>query len=428
MTTDGFPGRTITLEYGTTGLPVTIPSGNVTVLAPRFVPGLPDEETAFVTAVRAPRESAPLRASVEAHHRVAIVIPDITRPLPSDRLLPWVLAELSHVPAGRITIIIGTGSHRATTEPEIRALVGESIAAEYTVVNHDAFDAAKLARAGVGKDGHEVFLNRDYVQADRRIVLGFVEPHFMAGFSGGYKGIFPGIADIASIMRYHDARMIGDPHSTWGLLEGNPTQERIRHDGALLPVDFCVNVTLNRRREITAVFCGDVSAAHRAGCVFSRETAMVACEQPLPIVVTTNSGYPLDQNLYQAVKGMSAAAQVVADGGYIVTAARCNDGFPEHGNFRRLLFDHASPESLLETIMTPGFSLFDQWQAQLLARILIKARVALHSELPAADVRRAHLEPVEDLEGALEAELTRIGRDAPVAVLPEGPMTIPYVG
>ena len=417
----------LTLEYGTTGLPITIPSGNVTVLAPRFVAGLPDEEAAFAAAARAPRDSAPLRAAVEAHHRVAIVIPDITRPLPCDRLLPWVLAELSHVPAGRITIIIGTGSHRATTEPEIRTLVGESIASAYTVVNHDAFDAAKLARAGVGKDGHEVFLNRDYVQADRRIVLGFVEPHFMAGFSGGYKGIFPGIADIASIMRYHDARMIGDPRSTWGLLEGNPTQERIRHDGALLPLDFCVNVTLNRRRAITAVFCGDVSAAHQAGCVFSRETAMVACEQPLPIVVTTNSGYPLDQNLYQAVKGMSAAAQVVAGGGYIVTAARCNDGFPEHGNFRRLLFEHATPESLLETIMTPGFSLFDQWQAQLLARILIKARVALHSELPAADVRRAHLEPVEDVERALEAELTRIGRDAPVAVLPEGPMTIPYV-
>ena len=295
-------------------------------------------------------------------------------------------------------------------------------------MNHDAFDPAKLARAGVGKDGHEVFLNRAYVEADRRIVLGFVEPHFMAGFSGGYKGIFPGVADIASIMRYHDARMIGDPRSTWGLVDGNPTQERIRHDGALIPVDFCVNVTLNRRREITAVFCGDVSAVHQAGCAFSRETAMVACDRPLPIVVTTNSGYPLDQNLYQAVKGMSAAAQVVADGGYIVTAARCNDGFPQHGNFRQLLFEHASPQSLLDTIMTPGFSLFDQWQAQLLARILIKARVGLHSELPAEDVRRAHLEPVEDVERALDAELTRIGRDAPVAVLPEGPMTIPYVG
>jgi nickel-dependent lactate racemase len=427
MKTGGFSRPTITLEYGTGGLPVTIPAGNVTVLAPRFVPGVVDEQAAFVAAARDPRESAPLSACVGAHDRVAIVIPDITRPLPSARLLPWVLAELSHVPAERITIVIGTGSHRATTGTEIRTLVGEAIATAYSVVNHDAFDPAKLERAGIGKDGHEVFLNRAYVEADRRIVLGFVEPHFMAGFSGGYKGIFPGVADIASIMRYHDARMIGDPRSTWGLLDGNPTQERIRHDGALLPVDFCVNVTLNRRREITAVFSGDVTAVHRAGCAFSRETAMVACDRPLPIVVTTNSGYPLDQNLYQAVKGMSAAAQVVADSGYIVTAARCNDGFPQHGNFKQLLFDHASPQSLLDTIMSPGFSLFDQWQAQLLARILVKARVGLYSELPAEEVRRAHLEPVEDVERALATELTRIGRDAPVAVLPEGPMTIPYV-
>jgi nickel-dependent lactate racemase len=417
----------ITLEYGTKGLPVTIPAANVTVLAPRFVPGLPDEHAAFVAAARTPRGSAPLHASVEPHHRVAIVIPDITRPLPSDRLLPWVLAELSHVPAERITIVIGTGSHRATTDAEIRSLVGGAIARDYTVVNHDAFDPASLARAGVGLDGGEVFLNRAYVEADRRIVLGFVEPHFMAGFSGGCKGVFPGVADIASIMRYHDARMIGDPGSTWGRLAGNPTQERIRHDGALIPIDFCVNVTLNRRREITAVFCGDVTAVHDAGCAFSRETAMVACDQPVPIVVTTNSGYPLDQNLYQAVKGMSAAAQVVADGGYIVTAARCNDGFPQHGNFKRMLFEHESAQSLLDTIMTPGFSLFDQWQVQLLARILIKARVGLHSELPADEVRRAHLEPVGDVEDALATELHRIGPDAPVAVLPEGPMTIPYV-
>jgi nickel-dependent lactate racemase len=221
--------------------------------------------------------------------------------------------------------------------------------------------------------------------------------------------------------------MIGDPRSTWGLVDGNPTQARIRHDGALLPVDFCVNVTLNRRREITSVFCGEVLAAHDAGCSYSRETAMVACESRVPIVVTSNSGYPLDQNLYQTVKGMSAAAQVVSDGGYIVAAARCNDGFPQHGNFRQLLFDHDSPRALLDTIMSPGFSMFDQWQAQLLAGILLKARVGLYSELPAGDVRRAHLEPVEDVERALAAELRRLGPDVPVAVLPEGPMTIPYV-
>lgn len=154
---------------------------------------------------------------------------------------------------------------------------------------------------------------------------------------------------------------------------------------------------------------------------------MVACERPFPVVVTTNSGYPLDQNLYQTVKGMSAAAQVVAQGGYIATASRCNDGFPEHGNFRKLLFDHASPRALLDTIEAPGFSLFDQWEAQLLALVRLKARVSLLSELPPADVRRAFLEPIEDVGAAVARELARIGRDAPVAVLPEGPQTIPYV-
>jgi nickel-dependent lactate racemase len=270
-------------------------------------------------------------------------------------------------------------------------------------------------------------MNRDYIAADRRIVLGFIEPHFMAGFSGGYKGIFPGVADLPSIMRYHNAEMIGHPKSTWGLIEGNPTQERIRHDGALAPVDFCINVTLNNRREITKFFCGDPVAAHDEGCAYSRETAMAPCAKPFPIVVTTNSGYPLDQNLYQAVKGMSAAAQIVSPGGYIVSAARCNDGFPAHGNFRALMTEHDSPQAILDTILSPGFSRYDQWEAQILANIQLKARVALLSDIADDEVRRAHLEPVHDVAAAVKAERERLGYEAPVAVLPEGPMTIPYL-
>ena len=415
------------LQYGTTGLDVEIPGEHVSVIAPYFVPGLPDEAGAFAAAMAAPLESAPLRDLVGASDRVAIVIPDITRPLPTSRLLPWVLGELAHVAADRVTIVNGTGSHRANTTDELRAMVGDAVFARYRVVNHDAHDPGTLASAGVGLDGRPVLMNREYLEADRRIVLGFVEPHFMAGFSGGYKGIFPAVADIGAIMRYHDARMIGDPGSTWGVIDGNPTQERIRHDGALVPVDFCINVTLNRRREITRFFCGEVIAAHDAGCAFSRETAMVPCPHAYPIVVTTNSGYPLDQNLYQAVKGMSAAAQIVADGGFIAAAARCNDGFPEHGNFRRLLLEHGSPQALLDTIHQPGYLVYDQWEAQLLAMIQLKARVGLYSELPPHDVAAAHLEPLADLTQALTAELSRAGRETPVAVLPEGPMTIPYV-
>ena len=154
---------------------------------------------------------------------------------------------------------------------------------------------------------------------------------------------------------------------------------------------------------------------------------MVGCERPFPVVVTTNSGYPLDQNLYQTVKGMSAAAQIVAQDGYIATASRCEDGFPEHGNFKSLLFGHDSPRALLDTIEAPGFSRYDQWEAQLLALIRLRARVGLHSELRPDDVRRAHLEPIGDVSATVGRELARIGVDAPVAVLPEGPLTIPYL-
>jgi len=415
------------LEYGTEGLDVHVPSSHVDVITPRFVPGLPDEAAAFRAAVRDPIGGKPLREAVRAGERVAVVIADITRPLPSERLLPWLFAELAHVPAEHITIINGTGSHRVQTPAELSQMVGPEIARRYRVVNHDAHDASTLVEVGRSLDGPPVRFARAYVEADRRIVLGFIEPHFMAGFSGGYKGVFPAVADIASIMHYHRAAVIGDARSTWGNLDANPTQEQIRHAGALLPVDFLVNLTLNRRREITAFFCGEVLAAHARGCTFARETAMVACQRSYPVVVTTNAGYPLDQNLYQTVKGMSAGAQVVTDGGFILTAARCNDGFPTHGNYKKLLFQHATPRALLDTILTPGFSLYDQWEAQLHAIITLKARVGLVSALPPEDVRRAFLEPVQDPSARLAEELARLGKDAPVAVLPEGPMTIPYL-
>ena len=417
----------VTLQYGTTGLDIDLPGAQVDVIAPRHLPALPDEAAAFREAVRRPIDASPLADIIRSRERVAVVIPDQTRPLPSHRLLPWLLAELGHVPVDRFTIIIGTGSHRAATPEEIAGLVGPEIASRCRVVNHDAHDPAKLAHAGDAIDGCPVRLNRDYVEADRRIVLGFIEPHFMAGFSGGYKGVFPAVAGIDAIMHYHRAAIIGDTRSTWGVIDGNPTQDQIRLNGALVPVDFLINVTLNRTRRITAMFCGDVRAAHAQGCTFAKATAMVPCPEAYPIVVTSNSGAPLDQNLYQTVKGMSAAAQIVSDQGLIVAAARCQDGFPAHGNFRRLLQEHASPRALLDTILQDGFAMFDQWQAQLMALILLKARVGVYSEIAPDAIRQSHLEPVADIAQRVGEEVARVGRDARIAVLPEGPMTIPYL-
>ncbi len=417
----------VRLQYGAGDLVVDIPSENVTVIEPQRVPGLADEAAAFRAAVRAPIESSPLRDLIRSTDRVAVVIPDITRPLPTDRLLPWLFEELGHVDPERYTIINGTGSHRSNTAEELAAMVGADVAARYRIVNHTSGEPETLAVAGTDLRGHPVYFNRDYVEADKRLVLGFIEPHFMAGFSGGYKGIFPAVADIDSIMHYHDAPTIGHPKSTWGLMDGNPTQEIIRHNGSLLPVDFCVNVAVNRDRQITRFFCGETLAAHEAGCAFVREQSMVACPRAYPLAITTNSGYPLDQNLYQTVKGMSAAAMIVEQDGYILTAAECRDGFPEHGNFKELLFEHDTPEALLQMINTPGFSRYDQWEAQLLAIIVLKARVGLYSEIAPGDVRKAYLEPVDDLTARVAAELSRVGRRAPVAVLPEGPQTIPYL-
>jgi nickel-dependent lactate racemase len=419
--------RTVRLQYGTSGLDVALDASDVTVLEPRYGPGLPDEAGAFREAVRRPIGARSLKEAVRGSERVAVVIPDITRPLPSDRLLPWLFAELDHVPAENLTIVNGTGSHRANTPQELGRMVGPEVARKVRIVNHVATDPSTLEPAGKTKDGRTVLFNREYVRADRRIVMGFIEPHFMAGFSGGYKGIFPAVADIEAIMHYHRAAVIGDPRSTWGKLENNPTYDQIVANGSLLPVDFCINVTLNRDRKITGFFCGDTLRAHRQGAAFAKSTAMVPCPRPFPIVITTNGGYPLDQNLYQTVKGMSAAAQIVSDDGFIMTAARCNDGFPSHGNFRKLLFEHGSPKAILDTILAPGFSMYDQWEAQILAMILLKARTALYSEIPADEVRRAHLEPVSDIGERVAQERTRAGRDAPIAVLPEGPLTIPYL-
>ena len=415
------------LQYGKGDLSVEVPSSDVTVLAPETEEGLPDEAAAFREAVRNPIGSAPLRELIGAGERVAVVIPDITRALPRERLLPWLFEELSHVPPENVTIVNGTGSHRANTEEELAAMVGRDVYERYSVVNHDAHDPETMEYVGKSLTGRDLYMNREYVRADRRIVMGFIEPHFMAGFSGGYKGIFPAVADVESIMDYHRASVIGHERSTWGVLEDNPTQDQIRANGSLLPVDFCVNVTLNRAREITGFYCGDVLEAHAVGCEANKRTTMVACEREYLIVVTTNGGYPLDQNLYQAVKGMSAAYQIVAEGGLIISVARCNDGFTDHGNFRKMLLEHDSPEAMLETIHSPGFSTFDQWQVQLFAQILQRARLALYSEIPPDDVRRVHLEPVEDITARISEELERIGADAPVAVLPEGPMTVPYL-
>jgi lactate racemase len=416
----------VALAYGRGRLMVDVPK-HAAVITPQQLPGLADERAAFDAAVRAPIGSAPLRDLARASDAVAIVIADITRPSPSERLVPWIMAELAHVPRENFVIINGTGSHRANTRAELIQMLGAEVVETVRIVNHNAFDDATLTHLGRTSYGGEIWMNNDYLRADVRIVTGFVEPHFFAGFSGGPKGIVPGVVGINTIMHLHNAAMIGDPRSTWGLLAGNPVQGEIREAVALAPPHFMVNVAINPQREITALWAGHYIQAHEVACQAVAAHATRAVDEPFDIVITTNSGYPLDQNLYQAVKGMSAAARIVRDGGAIIAAAECCDGLPDHGNYKQLLQMRPNPHELLAMIEAPGFALYDQWQAQSQAIIQRKAEVYLYSSLDPATVRAAMLEPTDDIAATLAQLQNRYGPAARVAVLPEGPQTVPYL-
>ena len=416
------------LDYGTDGLDVDLPDDRLTVIEPAFQPPLGDPHAALVAALRAPKGRPPLRDLVRSGQRVAISVCDVTRAQPRREMLRAIAEALPHVRDVDITILIATGTHRANTPAELERMLGREILGRFRVINHDSRDAASLVSAGRTETGVPVSLNRDWLAADVRITTGFVEPHFFAGFSGGPKMVAPGLAGLETVLVLHDARRIGDPRATFGITEGNPIHDDVREIARMTGVHFAIDVTLNREQKITAVFAGDLFIEHRDACAAAKGQAMRAVDAPFDVVLTTNSGYPLDQNLYQAVKGISAAAQVVRPGGAIVCAAECRDGLPAHGSYGALLTSRRTSGELLEMIQAPGFSVPDQWQVQIQAQVLGKARVLVKNGcLTPEAVRAAHLEPIDDVTAAVTALLRAAGPAGTLCVLPQGPQTIPYL-
>lgn len=419
----------VTLAYGKSGLILNMPDDwRATVVEPKFVPAVPDPTAALRQALQSPINSPPLAELVKPTDRVGIIFNDITRPTPDHLIIPALLAELEHVPRQNVTLFNALGTHRPNTEAELRGMLGQEVVDACRIVQNNAFDPATQVNLGRTSRGHDIWLNRELMACQVKIMTGFIEPHFFAGFSGGGKAIMPGMAGERTILGNHDARNIGDPKATWGITWGNPIWEEIREVALKAGPTFLLNVTLNKEKQITGVFAGEMDAAHSAGCAFVKETAMVGVTQPFDIVITTNSGYPLDLNLYQAVKGMSAAAQVVRDGGAIVVAADCWDGIPEHGLYGKLLQAAGSPQELLQTIRSPGFLKQDQWQAQIQAQIQLKADVYVRSDnLTDQQIYSAMLRPSFSIEDTVRQLLARYGSQARICVLPEGPQTIPYV-
>ncbi len=412
------------LSYGINSLLIDAPE-NAVILSAREAAGISDKPKALLEAIQNPIQSKALRDLVKRGDKVAIVHTDITRATPNKLILPVILQELETAGINHedIVLINGLGTHRPQTEDELHTMLGDDIVDHYRCIQHDAWDDDNLISFGTTSRGNPVRINRFYAEADIKILTGFIEPHFFAGFSGGPKGVLPSMAGFESVLSNHGYDMISHPNATWGVTRGNPIWEEMCEVALRTRPTFLVNVTMNDDHQLTGVFAGDMLGAHDAGCAFLAEHAFAEVDKPFDVVVTTNSGYPLDQNLYQSIKGISAAARVVRKGGAIIMCAACSDGLPNHGKYAELLEQGVSPEGVLEMISQPGYHEHDQWQVQIQAQVQKHADVYIHSDgLTDDEIRRALFTPI-DITTELKNITARYGRL--ICVIPNGPQVIP---
>jgi nickel-dependent lactate racemase len=365
--------RQVRLAYGTAGLSIDVPA-DATVVTPAHRQAVADEVAAVRAALERPVAGQPLRDLLRPGARVAISVCDATRAQPRKPMLAGINDAMDGVVRPEdVVVIIATGTHTPSTDGQRREMLGDEILTRWRVVDHDARDQSSLRNVW-SIDGTPVWLNRDWAEADVRITTGFVEPHFFAGFSGGPKMVAPGLAGLETVLELHSPARIADPRATFGVVEGNPVHDAVRAIATATGVTYAVDVLLDDRQRITHAFGGSILEEHAAACQTAREVAMQRVEQPFDIVITTNSGYPLDRNLYQAVKGMAAAATVVAEGGTIICAAECREGLPDEGPYARILRGAPSTESAARAVLDADRHIADGWQVQVQARVQARAR------------------------------------------------------
>lgn len=354
-------------------------------------------------------------------NRVVIISSDHTRPVPSKLIMPLILKEIRKGnPDADITILISTGLHRASTKEELAGKFGDDIMENEKIWIHDC-DRDEMKSLGKLPSGGELVLNRLAVDADLLVAEGFIEPHFFAGFSGGRKSVLPGVASRKAVMYNHNAAFIDSPYSRTGILEGNPIHKDMLYAARAAGLDFIVNVVINAAHDTIYAVAGDCELAHKAG----REFLASKCQVPAvlaDIVISTNGGYPLDQNIYQSVKGMTAAEATVKEGGVIIMVSEAEDG---HGGktFYETFCNEKNINRIMETFLsrTPEETEADQWQSQIFARVMGKARVILVSSADDKIVEDLHLIPAHTMEEAMEKAKRLTGKsDYSVTVIPDG--------
>ena len=399
---------------------------NAELLAPKALNKnikTPEEEEAIVkAAMSAPIDSPPLHKLARGISNALIIISDHTRPVPSKRILPFILDEIRTAsPRADITLLAATGCHRGTTADELVEKLGSEIVKNERIVVHDC-DASPTVNLGALPSGSDYIVNSLAAQAELLVAEGFIEPHFFAGYSGGRKSVLPGICNRATVLGNHRASFIGSGFARAGILDNNPVNRDMEAAVPMIGLKYIINVIINTEKRIVAAFAGDPIPAHRAGCAWLAPRVSVKASKPGQIVVAGNGGAPLDQNIYQAVKGMSAAEACAAEGGVIIMCAECADGNGSD-HFYRALRDCQSPRALLKDIETrqAGQTAPDQWEYQVLARILDKHRVIMVTNPQVKqDVIEMKMEYAADLEEALNLARADKGANAYIIVIPDG--------
>ena len=414
----------ISIPYGRTRLTVSLTEerlqGVLRSHLEEYTPPMGEREL-VEAALAAPIGSRKLEELVAGKENIVLIASDHTRPVPSRVLVPPMLDAIRRGnPEAKITILIATGCHRGTTKAELIEKFGPEIVERERIEIHDCAEVDNMVTIGTLPSGGVLRINRIAAEADLLISEGFIEPHFFAGFSGGRKSVLPGIAAKETVFWNHNAEFIASPLARTGILEGNPIHRDMIYAAKTAKLAFICNVVINAKHEVVGAFAGDCEQAHVAGAEFLKGLCMCP-KTPADIVITTNNGYPLDQNIYQAVKGMTAGEATCAPGGVIIMAAACNDG---HGgeSFRATMSQELSPAEILRQIeATPKQDTVpDQWESQILARILSQFSVVLISEADPDMVRGMKMHPAQNMEEALQMAENLLGRPGTVTVIPEG--------
>ena len=417
----------VEMRYGTGTLPIEIPDKNIAgVLEISESAPLSDEDSAVRAAIAQPIASPPLLEIAKGRASACIVISDVTRPVPNKVILPPILETLERagIPREKITILIATGIHRPNEGEELQEMVGRSIMDTYRIANHFSQQPENHDYLGSTKNGTPVYIDKTYLASDLKIATGLIEPHLMAGYSGGRKAICPGVASIETMKVMHGPELMEHPKSAVGILDGNPFHIEATEIALMAGVDFNFNVAIDKNRRITGVFAGDLVESHRVGAQFVEKHAKVTLPAPADAVVVSSAGYPLDTTFYQAIKGLLTAVEIVRQGGSILLVAACSEGIGSEP-FTNLIFKTDDLSAFVQGLYNPANFVIDQWQLEELAKVARKADIYFYTDgIPYHQRAKLFVHPLKSAQAGIEELLTRYGEDVQIAVIPEGPYVL----